>query len=76
MAREWSESDKDRLKRGLEGLHANTDYLRLEDPFYALSQYVMHGMFTPKEVARAIRLINVDHPDWCGGVVRSMVLER
>lgn len=63
-SREWSASAKDRLKRGLQNLHSNPDYLRLQDPFYAISQYIMHGEYSPKEVARAIRLINVQHPDW------------
>ena len=64
-SREWSANDKDRLKRGLHTLDQNDDYCRLKsNPFYAISQYIMMGMFSPKEVARAIRLINLQHPDW------------
>lgn len=63
-SREWSLADKDKLRRGLQGLHQNQDYLRLSDPFYAISQHIMDGLFSPNEIAKAVRLINIKHPDW------------
>lgn len=68
-SREWSANDKERLRRGLQNLETNVDYLTKQDPFYAISQYVMDGMFSPKEVGKAIHLINVGHPDWTIDVV-------
>jgi hypothetical protein len=64
LVRDWSQADKDTLKRGLLDLHKNTHYPRLQNKFYALSQYVMHGRFSPSEVASAIRKINAGHKDW------------
>jgi hypothetical protein len=63
-ARVWSAEDKTTLKQALLNVATNEHVQRLKDPYYALSQYSLHGRFTPKEVARAVRHIHNKHADW------------
>jgi hypothetical protein len=62
--REWSAEDKAVLKAGLLQLHADEHYSRLHHKYSAISQYIMRGRFSVKEIERAVRCIVRGHPDW------------
>lgn len=63
-ARDWSDAEKDRLKRGLFEMTNSDKYSSLKDKYYYISQYIMDGTFSPTEVGSAIFALAVSHPDW------------
>lgn len=62
--RDWSRDDRELLKHALANIANNEHVRRLKDPYYALSQYVFDGRYSPKEVGAALRKIVQKHADW------------